>query len=138
MAQRAPLTPNSMPSGALGNLKELCHHVPMGYLQYGNGSEYEIEDRALAHLKVAVGQKLRRQECFFVSWTNSVEKGSGRISLWVSPNIPLVFRFSGSRVPDLNSVWLDVLRDLSHTPRGMVLVTEDEAEAYARQHGMVQ
>lgn len=106
----------------------------MGHLIYGAGQEYEIEDRALAHLKVAVGLKLRRQECFFISWTNSVERGSGRISLWVSPSIPLIFRFSGSRSPQLNPVWLDVLRDLAHTPRGMILISEAEAEAYAKEH----
>jgi ABC-type histidine transport system ATPase subunit len=105
----------------------------MGYLIYGAGAEYEIEDRALAHLKVAVGVKLRRQESFFLNWVNSVDKGSGRISLWISPNIPLVFRFSGSRVPELNPVWLDVMRDLADTTRGLVLVTESEAEAHAKE-----
>ena len=105
----------------------------MGYIIYGAGTEYEIEDRALAHLKVAIGLKLRRQECFFVSWSNPVEKGSGRVSLWVSPNIPLVFRFAGSRSPELNPVWLNVLRELAHTPRGLVLISEKEAEVYAKQ-----
>lgn len=105
----------------------------MGYLIYGSGTEYEIEDRALAHLKVTVGLKLRRQESFFVNWSNPVEKGSGRVSLWISPNIPLAFRFSGSRAPELNAVWLDVLRDLAYTPRGLVLVSESEAEAYAKE-----
>lgn len=105
----------------------------MGYLIYGAGAEYEIEDRALAHLKIAVGQKLRRQESFFVSWSNTLEQGSGRISLWVSPSIPLIFRFAGSRAPELNPIWLGVLRDLAHTPRGMVLLTESEAEAYAKE-----
>lgn len=101
----------------------------MGYLIYGNASEYEIDDRALAHLKVVVGTKLRRQECFFLNWANEPEKGSGRISVWVSPTIPLQFRFSGSRPPTLNRVWLEVMSDLSHTSRGLVLLTEAEAEA---------
>ena len=103
----------------------------MGYLNYA-GVEHEVEDRALAHLKVAVSQRLRRQESFFISWSNSVEKGSGRVSIWVSPNIPLTFRFSGSRPPELNQVWLDALMTLSHTPRGMVIITESEAEAFMR------
>lgn len=101
----------------------------MGYLIYGNGTEYEIDDRALAHVKVVVGSKLRRQESFFLSWTNEPEAGSGRVSLWISPNIPLQFRFFGSRAAQLNRVWLDVLADLSHTARGLVLVSESEAEA---------
>lgn len=69
-----------------------------------------------------------------MSWTNPVEKGSGRVSLWLSPNIPLVFRFSGSRAPQINEAWLRVLNELSHTPRGLVVVDEKEAEEYlARQ-----
>lgn len=104
----------------------------MGYLTYAGSTEYEFEDRALAHLKVAVGMKLRRQESFFISWSNPVERGSGRVSIWVSPGIPLAFRFSGSRAPELNKVWLDVLNELSHTPRGLIMVSEKEAEEHAK------
>src|SRR5690606_23836574 len=104
----------------------------MGYLNYA-GVEHEIEDRALAHRKVALCQRLRRQESFFISWVNPVEKGSGRVSIWVSPNIPLTFRFSGSRPPELNPRWLEALTALSHTARGMIVMTESEAEAYMRE-----
>ena len=103
----------------------------MGYLNYA-GVEHEVEDRALAHVKAAVSQRLRRQEAFFISWSNPVEKGSGRVSIWVSPNIPLTFRFSGSRPPELNPVWVEALTTLSHTARGMVIITESEAESFMR------
>ncbi|WP_142121904.1 hypothetical protein [Rarobacter faecitabidus] len=105
----------------------------MGYFVYGMVAEYEFEDRMLAHLKVAIGLKLRHHESFFVSWSNPVEKGSGRISLWVSPSIPLIFRFAGSRPPEINATWVNVLRDLSQSSRGLVVISEQEAEAYARQ-----
>lgn len=111
----------------------MCHDVAMGYLMYGGAAEYEFDDRTLAHLKVAVSMKLRRQECFFVSWTQPVEKGSGRLSIWVGPSIPLAFRFSGSRSPELNEAWLTVLNELSHTPRGLIVVSEKDAEAYVAQ-----
>jgi hypothetical protein len=51
----------------------------MGVLIYGSGAEYEIEDRVLAHLKVVIAAKLRRQENFFLSWSNDADAGSGRI-----------------------------------------------------------
>ena len=102
----------------------------MGYLIYGGTQEYEFEDRTLAHVKLAVTMKLRRQESFLMNWNNSAEKGSGRISLWMTPYIPLVFRFSGSRQPEISEHWLQVLAELSNTPRGMVVVSEDEAERY--------
>lgn len=99
---------------------------------YAGLSEHEFEDRALAHLKVAVGIKLRRQESFFLSWTNPAELGNGRFSVWVSPAIPLVFRFAGSRTPELNPIWLEVLNELSHTPRGLIMISEKEALQHAK------
>lgn len=103
----------------------------MGFLIYGGSQEYEFEDRTLAHVKVAITMKLRQQESFLMSWTNPPERGSGRVSLWLSPTIPLAFRFSGSRAPTLNRVWLDVLNDFSNTPRGLLVLSEDEAEKHA-------
>lgn len=107
----------------------------MGHLAYAGIAEYDFDDRALAHLKVAIGMKLRRQESFFISWSKPAEEGSGRFSLWVSPSTPLAFRFEGSRAPELNRVWIDVLSSLSHTPRGLIMISEVEAEHHAKQHG---
>lgn len=103
----------------------------MGHLHYSSVAQYEFEDRALAHYKLAISVKLRQQESFFVSWPNPNELGGGRVSIWLSPNIPILFKFAGSRPPEINPVWVDVLRDLSNTPRGMLLITEAEAKAYA-------
>ncbi|GAA3749874.1 hypothetical protein GCM10022239_26490 [Leifsonia bigeumensis] len=101
----------------------------MGVLIYGSGTEYEIEDRILAHLKFVIAAKLRRQENFFLSWSNEPDAGSGRMSLWLSPSIPLQFRFYGSRQPQLSRPWLEVLTELSHTSRGLIIISEAEAEA---------
>lgn len=106
----------------------------MGHLVYAAMVEYPVEDRMLAHVKAAVGVKFRRRESFFLSWSNPADRGSGRISLWLSPSMPLIFRFSGSRVPELNSTWVDVLCELSNTPRGLLLISEKEAELHAAQH----
>ena len=103
----------------------------MGFLIYGGMQEYEFEDRTLAHLKVAITMKLRRQESFLMSWVNPPEKGSGRVSIWLTPSIPLVFRFAGSRAPQLDKTWLAVLNDLSNTPRGLLVVSEEEAKKHA-------
>lgn len=102
----------------------------MGMLIYGSGDEYEIEDRALAHLKAVIGAKLRRQESFFLSWANDTEHGSGRRSVWLSPSIPLQFRFYGSRAPELNRAWIEVLSDSAHTPRGLLLIPESEIDGH--------
>jgi len=105
----------------------------MGYFMHGN-NEYEFEDRLLTHLKTVIGQKLKKQEGFFLSWTKTPAQGSGRVSLWLSSAVPLGFRFSGSRPPELNLTWIKVLIALSHTPRGLVVISEDDAEAYAKKN----
>ncbi|WP_029067772.1 hypothetical protein [Jonesia quinghaiensis] len=98
----------------------------MGHLIYA-GEDYEFDDRLLAHVKIAMGSKLRRNESFFLTWKADPASGSGRFSLWVSPAIPLAFRFSGSRPPELNQVWLEIMAEQSHTPGGLVVISEAEA-----------
>lgn len=105
----------------------------MGFMMHG-GNEYEFEDRLLAHLKTVIGQKLKKQESFFLSWTKTPEEGSGRVSVWVSPYSTVGFRFSGSRPPELNLAWVKALSALSHTPRGLVVISEDDALSYAKKN----
>jgi hypothetical protein len=102
----------------------------MGYLIYGAGAEYEIDDRVLAHLKIAIVAKLRLQESFLLNWAKASSEGGGRVSVWLSPAIPLQFRFSGSMPPELNREWLQALAHSSHGSRGMVLMGEDEVGPY--------
>lgn len=104
----------------------------MGHLVYGFGSEYEFDDRLLAHLKVAITAKLRRQECFMLSWVIEARRGSGRVSLWLAPGVPLQFRFAGSRRPSLNKAWIDVMVQFSNSGRGLVVVSEADALALSR------
>jgi hypothetical protein len=102
----------------------------LGYLIYGAGTEYAIEDRLLAHLKMTIAAKLRLQESFLLSWKIPVESGSGRIELWMSPSIPVQFRFSESQPPELNRAWLEALALSSHSARGMRVMSEGEASRF--------
>lgn len=104
--------------------------MAMGFLIYGGTHEYEFDDRTLGHLKVAITTKLRRQEHFLLNWVTPADRGGGRLSLWLAPSIPLVFKFSGSQPLALNTVWLAALNDLSNTPRGLDLISEDEAQQH--------
>lgn len=107
----------------------------MGYLVYGSGTEYEFDDRVLAHLKIALVAKLRLQESFLLNWVVPSDRGSGRVSVWISPGIPLQFHFSGSKPPELNKVWLDALARSSHGIRGMVVLREEDAQEYLNSAG---
>ncbi|KQO95783.1 DUF7882 family protein [Leifsonia sp. Leaf264] len=102
----------------------------MGELIYGAGTSYEMDDRTLAHIKVATGLRLRRQESFYVSWAIPSNQGSGRISIWASPSIPLQFHFSGSRPPELNRQWLQALDASAFSEGGMLVMRESDAASY--------
>ncbi|SDR82135.1 DUF7882 family protein [Microterricola viridarii] len=106
----------------------------MGSLVYGAGTKYEMDDRTLAHVKIAVGGKLRRQESFYLSWVIPSSAGSGRVSIWLSPAIPLQFHFSTPTAPQLNRVWVKALEMTAMSDRGMVVLPENEADDYIRDH----
>jgi hypothetical protein len=102
----------------------------MGRLVYGYAAqEYEFDDRTLSHVKMAVVSKLRRHESFLLNWQVPHELGGGRVSIWVSREIPLAFVFSDSTPPRLNERWMEVLLQSSQRTGGMTIVSEAEAEA---------
>ncbi|GAA1000751.1 MULTISPECIES: DUF7882 family protein [Subtercola] len=97
----------------------------MGKLIYGSsGIEVVFDDRALAHLQIVVGNKLRRRESFFFSWKDDAEMGSGRSSLWLDPSIPLYFKYFGSKVPVVNRAWIQVLADSANSGAGLHYIPE--------------
>jgi hypothetical protein len=97
----------------------------MGHLLYGDHSpSIEIDDRALTHLQFVILAKLRRQESFAFSWTESSTAGSGRSTIWLHPSVTLRFRFAGNRTPSLNGAWLAQLSDLANSAGGLRCVAE--------------
>ena len=106
----------------------------MGTLSYA-GVDHQFDDRALAHLKVVITAKLRRGERFLLAWRVPPEEGSGRVSIWMSPSIPLFYRFSSPTPPALNRDWLNALSRSSQGPNGMFLMEEARAAEYLTQAG---
>ena len=97
----------------------------MGTLFYGDaGTPIGIEDRALAHLKVAIITKLRRGESFTVSWKHPDEQAPGRSTLWLHPNIPLRFVFDEPEPPELSRAWIEELMRSANSTGGIQLVPE--------------
>ncbi|WP_136051518.1 DUF7882 family protein [Microbacterium sp. K36] len=96
----------------------------MGTMQYGSGSEIQIEDRALAHLKVAIATKLRRNESFTLSWKHPDGDVPGRSTIWLHPSIPLRFTFSEPETPELNVKWVQALMVEASSSGGISLVDE--------------
>lgn len=99
----------------------------MGKLIYGHGSSIDVEDRLLAHVKLAVVAKLRRDEKFTLSWVH--EDGSGRTTVWLHPAIPLQFKFDGSRSPVVNRAWVEALMMSANSTGGLQMVPEPPAQS---------
>lgn len=99
----------------------------MGKLVYAGGHEYVFDDHLLLHLKVVIQSKLMRGESFPLRWTRSVDEGSGRVSLWISPNVPLVFLFGAEQRTPLSKPWIEVLAELANSPQGLEVLSEQDA-----------
>jgi hypothetical protein len=115
--------PGSTPDEWLSSIEGSGEAV--GALIYGSPSmELEFDDRTLSHLQVVVGSKLRRRESFFFSWKENQSTSDGRSSVWLSPGIPLMFKFSGGRAPRMNPEWLKLLEETANSGRGLLLLPE--------------
>ena len=97
----------------------------VGTLYYGDsGTPIGIDDRALAHVKVAITTKLRRGESFTLSWQHTEEQPRGRSTLWLHPAIPLRFVFDEPVAPELSRSWIEDLMRSANSTGGIRLVPE--------------
>lgn len=97
----------------------------MGFIAYGSGgNQIAIEDRALAHLKVVIATKLRRNESFTLSWKHPEGEAPGRSTIWLHPSIPLRFTFEAPEPPPLNLRWIEELMHSANSSGGISLVDE--------------
>jgi hypothetical protein len=96
----------------------------MGTLIYGAHQKLEFDDRLLAHLQIVISTKLRRREGFYLSWRESHDSGSGRVSIWLDASIPLMFRYTKSAMVTINREWLEELTLSSNTASGLLITGE--------------
>lgn len=98
----------------------------MGLIYYGGGAEpISVEDRALAHLKVVIATKLRRNESFTLSWRHPEGDHPGRSTIWLHPSIPLRFVFDEPEPPALSAEWITAMANSANSSGGITLVPED-------------
>jgi hypothetical protein len=92
----------------------------MGTLIYGNDvARVPVEDRLLLHLQVVIFAKLRRQESFAFTWTDEPGTGDGHGAVWMSPNVAVYFKYSGSRDAKIDRDWVDALMSAANSPQGL-------------------
>ncbi|MFS0853035.1 hypothetical protein [Microbacterium sp. 179-I 3D4 NHS] len=76
----------------------------MGRLKYdGTSDPILVDDVTLAHLKIVIGTKLRRQESFMMSWVPREGGENRRMSAWIHPAIPLQFGFDAEEPPAIDA-----------------------------------
>lgn len=97
----------------------------MGILFYGSAEHaIEIDDIALAHLKVVIATKLRRNESFTLSWKHDDNQPVGRSTIWLHPSIELRFEFDEPDPPQLDPARIQAYADSANTSGG-ILVPEE-------------
>jgi hypothetical protein len=97
----------------------------VGTIYYGGtATPIHIEDRALAHLKVVIATKLRRDESFTLSWRHPDDQPRGRSTIWLHPSIPLRFVFDDPEPTDLSRAWIEDLANSANSSGGISLVAE--------------
>lgn len=97
----------------------------MALLYYGGAHDpICIEDRTLAHLKVVIAAKLRRNESFTLSWRHPDGDRVGRSTIWLHPAIPLRFAFDEPETPSLNIRWIEELMKSANSTGGLMLIDE--------------
>ena len=95
----------------------------MGKFIYGTvAASFEIDDRALAHLRIVIMNKLRRSESFMFDLAMS--DGSGHRSFWMSPAVPIQFQFFERGAQRINRAWVETLMDAASGPNGLVVTPE--------------
>ena len=103
--------------------------VTVGKILYGDsGVEIMFDDRAMAHLQLVIGAKLRRRESFFFSWKDDPSVGDGRSSVWMDASIPLYFKYLGSRPISINRDWIDQLTLSANMAGGLQFSPEPNGE----------
>jgi hypothetical protein len=95
----------------------------MGVLYYADQA-IAIDDRTLAHLKVAAVTKLRRGESFTLSWAHAPDEVAGRTTIWMHPTIPLRFEFEEPEAPLLQREWIESILRSSNSTGGIQLTAE--------------
>ena len=97
----------------------------MGQFFYANSPHgFDIDDRALTHLRIVIYAKLRRNESFGFSWDNTQDSGVERMSVWLNASVPLRFSFASGEPAAVSRAWLEQLTQSADTPAGLYLSAE--------------
>ena len=90
----------------------------MGILYYDT-NQYEFDSVVLAHLRVVITHQLRRHEASFSNWPRGVSQGSGRMSIWISPGVPVSFDAPELTKQQWHPEWIEEMIGAANTDSGV-------------------
>jgi hypothetical protein len=99
----------------------------MGQLFYDGDQIVDLADRTLMHVQLALSQKLRRSEGFLFTWNDAIGDPPGYNSIWLSPSIPLRFKFDAPPTLPINREWVDSMVSKAALS-GNLVITADPSE----------
>ncbi len=99
----------------------------MGRLIYRDRASFDIDDRILAHLRIVVMNKLRRNEGFMLQLP--VNEGVRQASLWIHASNALVMQFYGGREPAIDRALVDQMMHDASSADGLTLTAAGIAPA---------
>ncbi|WP_191966761.1 ATP-dependent DNA ligase [Microbacterium testaceum] len=99
----------------------------MGRLIYRDRASFDIDDRILAHLRIVVMNKLRRNEGFMLQLP--VNEGVRQASLWIHASNALVMQFYGGREPVIDRALVDQMMHDASGADGLTLTAAGIAPA---------
>lgn len=108
--------------------------IIMGKFIFENTLKAEFEDRLLAHLQAVIVSKTRRGESFPFTWKDDISTGGGRTTVYIHAHSSLVFKYHGSRTPQLNPAWLHALTHNANSSRGLYVCPEPAAHSERIEH----
>lgn len=96
----------------------------MGKLRYDSMSPaISVDDAELAHLKIVIGTKLRRQESFMLTWHPALSDPGRTCSAWIHPAIPLQFAFDSETIPKVDPAHVAELMEHVNATGDLVLAS---------------
>jgi hypothetical protein len=99
----------------------------VGRLIYRDRATFDIDDRLLAHLRIVVMNKLRRNEGFMLQVP--VNEGVRQASLWIHASNALVLQFYGGREPAIDRELVDQMMHEASGADGLTLTGSGVASA---------
>ena len=60
------------------------------------------------------------------AWKDHISTGGGRTTVYIHPNVSMVFKYHGSRNPQLSNTWLHALTYNANSGRGLYVVPEPD------------